>query len=623
MINPLNLKSHASFKITFISILVIFLTLSASYTLLTPSLEGPDEGTIYHWSRYPTNDIPLPHYVLRQPLYYYTINFLLNFIEHPLNPTFDHEANTNFSHGYATDGDPNRWIHTETEKFPFSGSPYAVHVLRISSIIFGVITIIFVYKITRLLFPNERYFALFVMAIASFVPKFIFMTSVLNADSLLWLLVTLSLYYLLKFVNDTSKIKFLIFIGFFSGLAFLTKQNSLILIPIILSSFTYLIYSKQINFKKFFTSTSIIASVSLIFGGAYLIYFLTGPSSPVPFQTLTSNQFTPTSEAIRSGLECISNPGFLFTRLFQMNFGWIGWHVFPPSILVQIIGLSLMLISLTGIVFGIKKKFFKQFNLQKNYLVVILSSVFFMILGIFYFMFNICAGDIRYAYPVISMFAILFSLGFYFYVYNKRFKIILIFPIIFLILSNVALITEMNESYVHGFQTNLESKYIPIIFNIYYEKNSLPISGDWNGNGIDTVGVYQPSSGTFFLKNSNDSQDTDIVFNYGPSGGVISIDENWNENYLLVHPGILNTNDVIPITGDWNGNGIDTVGVYQFNFGQFYLKNSHEGGDADIILNYFTLDDVLTFSGDWNGNGIDTLGLYYFQSSTFKLNNSN
>ena len=117
----------------------------------------------------------------------------------------------------------------------------------------------------------------------------------------------------------------------------------------------------------------------------------------------------------------------------------------------------------------------------------------------------------------------------------------------------------------------------------------MPITGDWNGNGIDTVGVYQPSSGTFFLKNSNDSQDTDIVFNYGPSGGVISIDENWNENYLLVHPGILNTNDVIPITGDWNGNGIDTVGVYQFNFGQFYLKNSHEGGDADIILNYFTI----------------------------------
>ena len=30
-----------------------------------------------------------------------------------------------------------------------------------------------------------------------------------------------------------------------------------------------------------------------------------------------------------------------------------------------------------------------------------------------------------------------------------------------------------------------------------------PVAGDWNGDGIDTIGVYRPSTGQFLLRNSN------------------------------------------------------------------------------------------------------------------------
>jgi hypothetical protein len=31
----------------------------------------------------------------------------------------------------------------------------------------------------------------------------------------------------------------------------------------------------------------------------------------------------------------------------------------------------------------------------------------------------------------------------------------------------------------------------------------MPLAGDWNGDGIDTVGFFRPSTHTFYLKNSN------------------------------------------------------------------------------------------------------------------------
>jgi hypothetical protein len=40
--------------------------------------------------------------------------------------------------------------------------------------------------------------------------------------------------------------------------------------------------------------------------------------------------------------------------------------------------------------------------------------------------------------------------------------------------------------------------------------------GDWNGDGVDTVGVYNPITGVFFLKNTHDEGFADIVFQFGP-----------------------------------------------------------------------------------------------------------
>ena len=113
------------------------------------------------------------------------------------------------------------------------------------------------------------------------------------------------------------------------------------------------------------------------------------------------------------------------------------------------------------------------------------------------------------------------------------------------------------------------------------------------GTGGDTTGVFRPSNGIIFLKNTNTSGFADISLNYGLGGDY-------------------------PITGDWDGNGTDTIGVYRD--GSFYLRNSNTIGFAEIVFAFGQPGDQ-PVAGDWDGDGVDTIGVY--RNGLFLLRNSN
>ena len=91
----------------------------------------------------------------------------------------------------------------------------------------------------------------------------------------------------------------------------------------------------------------------------------------------------------------------------------------------------------------------------------------------------------------------------------------------------------------------------------------VPIDGDYDGNGTDTIGGYDASTGFFFLRNSNTPGAADTFFGFGAGGA-----------------------GVLPLIGDWDGNGTDTVGIYIQATGTFFLRNSNTSGPADITVNW-------------------------------------
>ena len=49
----------------------------------------------------------------------------------------------------------------------------------------------------------------------------------------------------------------------------------------------------------------------------------------------------------------------------------------------------------------------------------------------------------------------------------------------------------------------------------------LPVAGDWDGNGIDAVGLYDPLRGQFLLHGGGDNHSADIRFRFGPRHDVL------------------------------------------------------------------------------------------------------
>ena len=135
---------------------------------------------------------------------------------------------------------------------------------------------------------------------------------------------------------------------------------------------------------------------------------------------------------------------------------------------------------------------------------------------------------------------------------------------------------------------------------IYGSGGSLiPLVGDWDGDGDDTAGVFDPATSTFFLRNSNSAGNADLVFQYGVGGTGFT-----------------------PIVGDWNGDGVDTIGLYDPATGTFFLRNMNSGGVANLTFR-FGIAGWRPIVGDWDGDGTDTVGVYDPATATFFLRNTN
>lgn len=63
----------------------------------------------------------------------------------------------------------------------------------------------------------------------------------------------------------------------------------------------------------------------------------------------------------------------------------------------------------------------------------------------------------------------------------------------------------------------------------------------------------------------------------------------------------------VPLVGDWDGDGKDTVGVRRGN--AIYLRNRNSAGAADLTYAYGSAGDRVV-TGDWNGDGKDTVGVH-------------
>ncbi len=119
-----------------------------------------------------------------------------------------------------------------------------------------------------------------------------------------------------------------------------------------------------------------------------------------------------------------------------------------------------------------------------------------------------------------------------------------------------------------------------------------PVPGDWDGDGIDNLGVVRVQNNRLVW-----FLDTNRVEGWQPGDSTISF-------------GVAGD---IPIVGDWNGDRLDDIGVIRSESGglTWYLDSNGVRGwqSTDTIIRFGTAGD-LPVVADWDGNGTDNIGVY-------------
>ena len=130
----------------------------------------------------------------------------------------------------------------------------------------------------------------------------------------------------------------------------------------------------------------------------------------------------------------------------------------------------------------------------------------------------------------------------------------------------------------------------------YGDPGDVPFTGDWDCDGDDTPGLYRFSDGFAYLRNSNTAGIADIRFFFGNPGDV-------------------------PLAGDFDGDGCDTLSLYRPGSAEFFIINelgseSKGLGAAEFSFVFGDPGDTPVV-GDWDGDGIDEIGLHRVSTGLF------
>ncbi len=151
-----------------------------------------------------------------------------------------------------------------------------------------------------------------------------------------------------------------------------------------------------------------------------------------------------------------------------------------------------------------------------------------------------------------------------------------------------------------------------------------PVTGDWDGDGKTDIGIFGPAwAGDPRAVAAEPglpdpyNQPTGAKKNVPPQphqatigqrelkrtrGGTLRAD-------LIDHVFHFGQQGDVPITGDWSGTGVDSIGI--FNGGQWILDVDGDGkrSEQDITLKLGEGGDKPVV-GDFDGDGVDELGVY-------------
>lgn len=224
------------------ALIIGFVLVAGSYSVVNPLFEAPDEVWHYEYVRWLVEGHGLPspedvghapwHQEGSQPPLYYWLGSLLTAGISTDNAPLVIRYNPHAAVGQATAfGNKNMMAHSAAEAWPWQGVVLAAHLLRFFSIALGAVTLFAVLRTARLLFPERPALIPLAGLWVAANPQFLFLSAAISNDNLVTTCCALGLWLLVQLiVQERAPTRWqLTGLGLLLGLAALSKVSGLAL----------------------------------------------------------------------------------------------------------------------------------------------------------------------------------------------------------------------------------------------------------------------------------------------------------------------------------------------------------------------------------------------------------
>lgn len=161
----------------------------------------------------------------------------------------------------------NVYVHRPQEALSPGDTVKAVFVLRLFSLGLGGVTIVCAYALARTLWPDRPFVALGAGAFVAFNPQFIAVSAGVSSDGLLVALFSLCLLVALRLMQDGAHWSRWAMLGGLTGLALLTKQSGLLLLPLGVLAVVWQGGEEPLRWRKRLGDGSVLVAAALAVGG--------------------------------------------------------------------------------------------------------------------------------------------------------------------------------------------------------------------------------------------------------------------------------------------------------------------------------------------------------------------
>ncbi len=287
--------------------LVYYVVAASCFALSTPVFEAPDEPYHLDHVNYLIRNRSLPNQFNpdrrveregHQPPLYYMVGTCVGSVLNGGRP-IETALKTNSlhkEHGGSLE-DVAFYEHGTGKAFADRGDQVAFFGLRFMGVVFGLINLIFIIRISRLLGLGGGWAIAPALFVAT-LPQHLFNIATINNDNLAMMLSSMTIYFVLGLWKKPERITFFLLAGLFLGLGLCTKKTTLFIMPVAFVLLACLILRAKTRRPLVVRNTMAFVAIVVATSGWYFIrnWTLYGDplGSAMEKQTLAALTWEPT-----------------------------------------------------------------------------------------------------------------------------------------------------------------------------------------------------------------------------------------------------------------------------------------------------------------------------------------